>query len=67
MRERGSGFKETINELIRRGLRSADSVVAYEPPVFSSGVRPGIDLDRATTLLGEFDDVEAIRKIEMGK
>jgi hypothetical protein len=67
MRERGAGFKETVNDLIRRGLRSEATATPYEPPVFSSGVRPGIDLDRAMSLAAALEDEEMVRKVEMGK
>jgi hypothetical protein len=67
MSERGSGFKETVNELLRRGLRSNDPVEPYEPPRFRSGVHLGIDLTHALRLAGDLDDAEFVRKLEMGK
>jgi len=67
MRERGTGLKETINELLRRGLRSDAMPTPYESPTFSSGVRPGVDLTKATALAAQLEDEEIIRKLEMGK
>lgn len=67
MRERDAGLKETINELIRRGLRSDQPIEPYVAPVFHSGVRDGVDLDTALRLVGELEDVELGRKFEMGK
>lgn len=67
MRERGTGFKETLNELLRRGLRAEDHVEPYESPTFSSGVQPGVDLDRATRLVAALEDDEFVRKVETGK
>ncbi len=67
MRDRSAGLKETINELLRRGLRSAVVVEPYDSPLFSSGVRPGIDLDKALRLAAELEDDEITRKFEMGK
>lgn len=67
MRERGAGWKDTVNELLRRGLQSTRAVEPYEPPTFRSGVRPGVDLDKATKLVGELEDAELVRKVEMGK
>ena len=67
MRERGSGFKETINELLRRGLHGERSPTPYEAPVFSSPVRPGVDLDKALALAAHLDDDEVLRKIELRK
>lgn len=67
MRERGTGFKETVNELLRRGLRSDAAPEPYETPTFSLGVRPEIDLDKANALLAEMDEEEFLRKREIGK
>lgn len=67
MRERGTGLKETVNELLRRGLRSDAVVEPYETPTASLGVRPGIDLDKASQLVGQLEDEEFIRKLELGK
>jgi hypothetical protein len=67
MRQRGSGLKETVNELIRRGLHGERSPLPYEPPVFSSPVLPGVDLDKALQLAGRLEDDEVMRKIEMRK
>lgn len=67
MRERDAGFKETVNELLRRGLNSERIDDAYVSPLFSSGVHSGIDLDKALQLAGELEDVELARKFEMGK
>lgn len=67
MRQRDAGLKETVNDLIRRGLRSEHAEEPYDSPLFSSGVRPGYDLDKALQLVGELEDSERIRKFEMGK
>lgn len=67
MRQRGAGWKETVNDLLRRGLRSTEDVEPYVAPTFRSGVRPGMDLDRALALVARLEDDEAVRKIEMGK
>ncbi|MBL8777696.1 MAG: hypothetical protein JNK12_17270 [Acidimicrobiales bacterium] len=67
MRERGTGFKETVNELLRRGLRSDATPEPYETPTFSLGVRPGVNLDKALSLAAQLEDEEIIRKLEMGK
>lgn len=68
MRERGAGFKETINDLLRRGLR-ADSPLTtpYEMPVFNAEIRPGIDLDKAMALAAAMEDDEILRKLSLGK
>lgn len=67
MSERRAGFKETVNELLRRGLRSTEAVVPYEPPHFRSGVRGGIDLDKALAIVGQLEDDEFVRRYEVGK
>lgn len=67
MRERSAGFKETVNELLRLGLRSTTVVEPYEPPRFRSGVQPGVDLDKALSLVAWLEDEEAVRRFEMGK
>lgn len=67
MRERGAGFKETINDLLRRALRSDAAPEPYEGPTFASGTKPGVDLDKALGLAGSLEDTEAVRKIAMGK
>lgn len=67
MRDRSAGLKETVNEVLRRGLRASAVVEPYESPLFASGVRPGIDLDKAFSLAAELEDEEIVRKFEMGK
>ena len=67
MRERGTGFKETVNELLRRGLRSDAAPAPYETPTFSLGALPGIDLDKTNALLAQMDEEDFLRKREMGK
>lgn len=67
MREQGTGFKETVNAVLRRGLRSGEPDEPYEPPTFSSGVHEGIDLDKALRIVGELEDAEFVRRVETGK
>lgn len=67
MRERGTTFKATINDLLRRGLRSREPVEPYEPPTFDLGVRPDVDLDKALALAAALEDEEALRKLELRK
>lgn len=64
MRERGSGFKAVVNDLLRRGLRASEAPEPYETPTFEMGLRPGIDLDRALALATAMEDAERLRKIE---
>ncbi|MEI2638035.1 MAG: hypothetical protein V9F03_03400 [Microthrixaceae bacterium] len=67
MRECGVGFKQIINELLRRGLRAPDGDDPYSTPVFDLGVRPGIDLNKALELAAAMDDEVAICKFEVAK
>jgi hypothetical protein len=67
MRERGAGFKEVLNELLRRGLQSTDAPEPYSTPTFAMGVRPGIDLDKALSLAAALEDEETLHKLERAK
>jgi hypothetical protein len=67
MRERGSGFKETVNDLLRRGLRTHDESASPPLPTFRSGARPGVDLDKALALASALEDEEAQRRLELRK
>jgi hypothetical protein len=66
MRERGTGFKETLNELLRRGLQSREPAEPYRTPTFDLGVRPDVDLDKALRLAAALDDEETLRELERG-
>lgn len=66
-RERGATFKQTINEVLRRGLASGSGPLAYELPTFSSPIQPGLDLTKALALAATLEDDEVLRKLEMGK
>jgi hypothetical protein len=66
MRERGIGWKEAVNELLRLGLQSTRTPEPYESPTFASGVHPGVDLTKALRLAGELADDEVVRKVETG-
>lgn len=67
MRERGTGFKETLNELLRRGLRARDPADTYETPTFGMGARPDMHLDKALSLAAAIEDEETLRKLELRK
>ncbi len=67
-RERGLSFKEALNMLLRTGL-SAGSPTSKPYAVASRplGLRPGVDLDKALRLVGELEDEETVRKLELRK
>lgn len=67
VRERGQPFKQVLNELLRRGLRSTEAPEPYETPTFAMGTRPEIDLDQALVLVAALDDAESVRKLELRK
>lgn len=67
MNERGAGFKETVNDLLRRALRSTSEATPYVGPTFASGTHPGLDVDRALSLAARLEDEEIVRKIATGK
>jgi hypothetical protein len=67
-RERGVSFKEALNTAVRTGLGPGDGKRrAYKLPTYSLGVRPGIDIDKASHLAAAMEDEEIIRKLEIGK
>ncbi len=64
MREQGTSFKATVNDLLRRGLRSTDAPEPYATPTFAMGARADVDLDKALALAGALEDEESVRKLE---
>jgi hypothetical protein len=67
MRERDAGFKEVLNELLRRGLQSPEGSEPYVTPTFKMQVRPELSLDKALALAAAMEDEEALRKVERAK
>ncbi len=67
MRERGAGFKEVLNDLLRRGLGADEAPAPYSTPTFCLGVRPDVDLDKALALVAALDDEEHVRELERAK
>jgi hypothetical protein len=61
MHARRSTFKDTVNHVLRRGLRAGQqpppSSPAYTTEVFSSGLCPGVDPLRLNQLSDELDAV----------
>lgn len=55
MAEEGKGFKQILNDTLRRGFEAAvcESPARYEVPTFESAVLPGIDLAKVNQLLDE--------------
>jgi len=67
MRERGAGFKEVVNELLRRGLHSPEPNDPYRTPTFAMGARRDLDLDKALALAAAMDDAEVLAELERAK
>ncbi len=67
-RERGLSFKQALNTLLRTGLSSGTPTSRpYAVPSRALGLRPGVDLDKALRLVGELEDEETVRKLELRK
>lgn len=66
-RERGTGFKDVLNAVVRAGLARPSEGTAYRLPSRPMGLRPGVDLTRALALAADDEDVEALRKMALRK
>jgi predicted transcriptional regulator len=67
-RERGVSFKAALNDAVRAGIGGdGRSARPYRMPSRWMGVREGVDLDHAGRLLGELEDAEVIRKLQLRK
>lgn len=61
----GQSFKQALNDLIRRGLRSSrrpDPVTKYTVETHSGGFRPGIDSGKLNQLVDELEVEDFIAK-----
>ncbi len=66
MRERGSSFKEALNDAIREGLGGTPRRSRFRTRTANLGL-PAVNLDRALQLAAELEDEELIRKMRTGK
>ncbi|MGL5849397.1 MAG: antitoxin [Phycicoccus sp.] len=67
MAERGIGFKEAVNEAIRRGLTTPRSArPRFTTPTYDLGGAP-IPGHRVLALAAQLEDEELLRKRELGK
>jgi hypothetical protein len=66
-RERGTSFKATLNDAVRRGLSGEPSRRRYRTPSRVMGLRPGFDIDKALTLAAADEDAEIVRKLALRK
>jgi hypothetical protein len=65
-RERGVSFKAALNDAVRSGI-GGGAARPYRMPSRRMGVREGVDLDHTGRLLGELEDAEIIRKLQLRK
>jgi hypothetical protein len=66
MRERGIGFKQAVNEALRRGLGADRATMAFVTPTYHLG-RSRQPLDQALRMAGDLEDEELLRKVRLGK
>lgn len=66
MRERGTSFKQTLNDAIRAGLAGTPARTGFRTRTANLGL-PTVKLDRALQLASELEDEEMIRKTRAGK
>jgi hypothetical protein len=66
MAQGSRGFKEVVNEALRRGLTDAAEEDEYRLPTFELG-EPLVPLDQALQLAAELEDDERRRKLERRK
>lgn len=65
--DEGKTFKEAVLETLDRGLApDAPKRKRFEMPVVSLG-EPLVPLDHTMRLLGELDEIEYLRKRDLGK
>lgn len=66
-RERGTGFKDVLNAVVRAGLARPSAGTPYRMPTRPLRLRPGVDLTRALTLAADDEDAETLRKLALRK
>jgi predicted transcriptional regulator len=66
-RERGTSFKAVLNEAVRRGLSGEPARRRYRTPSRDMGMRAGIDVDKALSLVAADEDAETLRKLALRK
>jgi hypothetical protein len=67
-RERGTGFRQVINDVVRRGLAGAGSVAApYRVPSRPLGLRADVDVVKALQLAADLEDEDMVRKLSLRK
>ncbi|WP_343708115.1 antitoxin [Mycobacterium sp.] len=66
-RERGTSFKDVLNDAVRRGLSGEPTGRPYRTPSRDMGLRAGFDIDKALALAAADEDAEIMRKLALRK
>lgn len=66
MRERGSSFRETVNDALRAGLRP-HKAPAFRQKTVSLGLHPGTNWDKALAIASQLEDETILRKMARDK
>ena len=56
-REKGISFKQALNDAVRAGTRNPARARSYVAPSQRLGARQGFNIDKATQLAGDLDDL----------
>ena len=70
MKAKGLGFKEALNDALRRGLIRETPAGGRSPApfrTFSMKLRADVNLDKALSLAADLEDEETARKMALGK
>jgi hypothetical protein len=70
MRERGSSFKQTLNDAVRLGIRAAtrgSSHTRFRQRTYPMGFQPKFRWDKALALADAIEDEELVRKLQVRK
>jgi Arc/MetJ family transcription regulator len=66
MQERGTSFKQALNDAVRAGLSGGRTQRRFRTQTAKMGV-PLVNLDRALALAAELEDEAILRKLQVGK
>ncbi len=66
MRERGSSFKQALNDAIKAALGTESNSKGFTTTTANLGL-PAVSLDRALQVAAELEDEEQVRKMRVGK
>lgn len=63
MRERGTSFKETVNQSLRAGLNEGKKREAFKTTGRRMGLRPEFDLTKANQLAARLEDEQILSRM----